>query len=308
MSSFSESHTSHGRARHQIRDWSESGRSRELLTPGTSDSCRPRGVVTRDFSAIFDRLFDRLPVRISTSDLHHWILRKKIFHIRAYDLPLILCRTNLIFRQEAPPSFVGNTDMKTLENYGRPPYTWRFLDQRLAVKCHAWKKTRKILGSKLTQCSCSPECRMFRARTFPEIVHGDEIFGFKFGLENHSVVLCCSCFAVPVPNFRCRVAPDLTCISSDLTAARCWGRVKVLKSLWNFNSARLLIFFFAGVRGIRSLPGVVSRRLGVWQARLFVQWPYACSLEQAWKLWVLINNTSVTGLKCECQCGSYPCL
>ena len=49
------------------------------------DSCRPRGVVTRDFSAIFDRLFDHLPVRISTSDLHHWILRKKIFHIRAYD-------------------------------------------------------------------------------------------------------------------------------------------------------------------------------------------------------------------------------
>ena len=43
------------------------------------DSCRPRGVVTRDFSAIFDRLFDRLPVRISTSDLHHWILRKKSF-------------------------------------------------------------------------------------------------------------------------------------------------------------------------------------------------------------------------------------
>ena len=49
------------------------------------DSCRPRGVVTRDFSALFDRLFDRLPVRISTSDLHHWILRKKLFHIRAYD-------------------------------------------------------------------------------------------------------------------------------------------------------------------------------------------------------------------------------
>ena len=49
------------------------------------DSCRPRGVVTRDFSAIFDRLFDRLPVRILTSDLYHWILRKKIFHIRAYD-------------------------------------------------------------------------------------------------------------------------------------------------------------------------------------------------------------------------------
>ena len=47
--------------------------------------CRPRGVVTRDFLAIFDRLFDRLPVRISTLDLHHWILRKKIFHIRAYD-------------------------------------------------------------------------------------------------------------------------------------------------------------------------------------------------------------------------------
>ena len=35
VSSFSESHPSHGRARHQIRDWSESGRSRKLLTPGT---------------------------------------------------------------------------------------------------------------------------------------------------------------------------------------------------------------------------------------------------------------------------------
>ena len=34
---------------------------------------------------VFRRLFDRLPVRISTSDLHHRILRKKIYHIRAYD-------------------------------------------------------------------------------------------------------------------------------------------------------------------------------------------------------------------------------
>ena len=33
----------------------------------------------------FRRLFDRLPVRISTSDLHHRILRKKLHHIRAYD-------------------------------------------------------------------------------------------------------------------------------------------------------------------------------------------------------------------------------
>ena len=34
---------------------------------------------------VFGRLFDRLPVRISTSDLHHRILRKKLYHIRAYD-------------------------------------------------------------------------------------------------------------------------------------------------------------------------------------------------------------------------------
>ena len=33
----------------------------------------------------FRRLFDRLPVRISTSDLHHRILRKKLYHIRVYD-------------------------------------------------------------------------------------------------------------------------------------------------------------------------------------------------------------------------------
>ena len=31
------------------------------------------------------RLFDRLPVPISASDLHHRILRKKLYHIRAYD-------------------------------------------------------------------------------------------------------------------------------------------------------------------------------------------------------------------------------
>ena len=34
---------------------------------------------------VFRRLFDRLPVRISTSDLHHRILRKKIYHVRAYN-------------------------------------------------------------------------------------------------------------------------------------------------------------------------------------------------------------------------------
>ena len=47
---------------------------------------------------VFRRLFDRLPVRISTSDLYHQILRKKLYHIRAYDfgvqfsfnLPLLL--------------------------------------------------------------------------------------------------------------------------------------------------------------------------------------------------------------------------
>ena len=33
----------------------------------------------------FRRLFDRLPVRILTSDLYHRILRKKLYHIRAYD-------------------------------------------------------------------------------------------------------------------------------------------------------------------------------------------------------------------------------
>ena len=34
---------------------------------------------------VFRRLFDRLPVRFSTSDLHHRILRNKLYHIRAYD-------------------------------------------------------------------------------------------------------------------------------------------------------------------------------------------------------------------------------
>ena len=38
----------------------------------------------------FRRLFDRLPIQISTSDLHHRILRKKIYHIRAYDFGELL--------------------------------------------------------------------------------------------------------------------------------------------------------------------------------------------------------------------------
>ena len=61
------------------------------------DSCRPRGVVTRDFSAIFDRLFDRLPVRISTSDLHHWILRKKSF---ISELMILECSFPLIKKRD----------------------------------------------------------------------------------------------------------------------------------------------------------------------------------------------------------------
>ena len=44
-----------------------------------------RVIVTQDFLANFDCLFDRLPVRISTSDLHHWTQRKKNYLVRAYD-------------------------------------------------------------------------------------------------------------------------------------------------------------------------------------------------------------------------------
>ena len=68
------------------------------------DSCRPRGIVTRDFLAIFDRLFDRLPVRISTSDLHHWILRKKLYHIRAYDFGVQFSFKACFFHVSAPVS------------------------------------------------------------------------------------------------------------------------------------------------------------------------------------------------------------
>ena len=84
-------HTSYGRARHQIRDWSESGRSRDLLTPGTSDSCRPRGVVTRDFSAIFDRLFDRLPFEFRPLTFTIGFYGKKSFisELKILDLPVI---------------------------------------------------------------------------------------------------------------------------------------------------------------------------------------------------------------------------
>ena len=45
----------------------------------------------------FRRLFDRLPVRISTSDLHHRILRKKLYHIRAYDFGVQFCKNYKIW-------------------------------------------------------------------------------------------------------------------------------------------------------------------------------------------------------------------
>ena len=72
----------------------------ESLVPGTSTSrlrisrvtlhdCEVAPVWHHDVTnartcQFFRRLFDRLPVRISTSDLYHRILRKKIYHIRAY--------------------------------------------------------------------------------------------------------------------------------------------------------------------------------------------------------------------------------
>ena len=71
VSSFSQSHTSH-----QIRDRSESGRSREVLAPGTSDSAGRAASSPEIFWSFLGRLFDRLPVRIATSDLNHRILRK----------------------------------------------------------------------------------------------------------------------------------------------------------------------------------------------------------------------------------------
>ena len=87
------------------------------MTPGTSDSCRPRGVVTRDFSTIFDRLFDRLPVRILTSDLHHWILWKKIFHIRAYDF-------GVQFSFNMGRSVYVNLEVGTLSALTKKQLTW----------------------------------------------------------------------------------------------------------------------------------------------------------------------------------------
>ena len=44
-----------------------------------------RVFVTRDFSAIFGHLFDRVPIRRLTSDFHHWALRKKAYKVRGYD-------------------------------------------------------------------------------------------------------------------------------------------------------------------------------------------------------------------------------
>ena len=53
---------------------------------------------------VFRRLFDRLPVRISTSDLHHRILRKKLYHIRAYDFGVQFSFKEVFYTDKLPLS------------------------------------------------------------------------------------------------------------------------------------------------------------------------------------------------------------
>ena len=85
------------------------------------------------FLAIFGRLFDRLPVRISTSDLHHRILRKKIYHIRAYDFGVQFSfkKQPSLFRRHKPnypPSPLSdeeiNTSFPTKAIYAQWIYEW----------------------------------------------------------------------------------------------------------------------------------------------------------------------------------------
>ena len=146
VSSFSESHTSHGRARHQIRDWSESGRSRELLTPGTmthAGRAASSPEIFRPFLTIcltFQVFFWPSSRSNSISDLHHWILRKKIFHIRAYDFGVqfsynnnnedkhevkkgfFVVVFNLLKRFQANMPFINQTSKKTI------------IDKRLSIR------------------------------------------------------------------------------------------------------------------------------------------------------------------------------
>ena len=58
--------------------------------------------VTNARTCQFSGLFDRLPVRISTSDLHHRILRKKLYHIGAYDFRVQFSFKGPLLREEKP--------------------------------------------------------------------------------------------------------------------------------------------------------------------------------------------------------------
>ena len=85
VSSFSESHPSHGRARHQIRDLSESGRSRELLTPGTMTHASRAASSPEIFRPFLTVCLTVFPFEFQPRTFTIGFYEKKIFHIRAYD-------------------------------------------------------------------------------------------------------------------------------------------------------------------------------------------------------------------------------
>ena len=85
----------------------------------------------------FRRLFDRLPVRISTSDLHHRILRKKLYHIRAYDFGVQFSFKVAVWSQNDKKMwFSQNWNPKNGANVSRFPYLAITQESKCGAECH----------------------------------------------------------------------------------------------------------------------------------------------------------------------------
>ena len=100
------------------------------------------------------RLFHRLPIQISTSDPHHWILRKKFLQIRAYDFGVrfsfqLLKDTSKYaqaFRHRKKPNLIMPYNSSHM-SYMPPPRTFFFQSRSLKMSSLLQTSGRR------TQCS-----------------------------------------------------------------------------------------------------------------------------------------------------------
>ena len=107
----------------------------------------------------FRRLFDRLPIRISTSDLHHWILPKKLYHINVNKTKAMLLPPK---HQQCPADILIRCCDATLSIVNEYKYLGVIIDSTLSWEAHVDSVVSKVAkkigtlrraGNSLTQAA-----------------------------------------------------------------------------------------------------------------------------------------------------------